>query len=73
MTTCEVTQNEVLLSKEAAKARVYLRRPAGGLKLVRREEEFAFPEAKEYLREIRIHRFLRRDSAENEKGSTSVN
>lgn len=70
-TTCAVTQNEGRLSKEATKVRVYLRRPAAGLKLVRREEEFAFPEAKENLREIRVRRLLRRDFAENEKGSTS--
>lgn len=56
--TCTATPNEDVLSTEAAKARVYIRRAAAGLKLVRREEEFAFPEGKEYLREIRIHRLL---------------
>ena len=72
-TTCTATPKEDVLSTEAAKARVYIRRAAAGLKLVRREEEFAFPEGKEYLREIRIHRLLKGSAEENKKGSTSSN
>ena len=72
-TTCTAIPKEDVLSTEAAKARVYVRRAAAGLKLVRREEEFAFPEGKEYLREIRIHRLLQGSAEENKKGSISAN
>lgn len=51
---CVDEAKEAELFQEAKKARVYTGRPA--LRLVRREAECHFPEAKDYMREIRLAR-----------------
>ena len=49
---CLDEEKETALFKEAKKVRVYTGRPT--LRLVRRDAEYHFPEAKEYMREIRL-------------------